>query len=365
MITAVTINYFSHQLTVRAALSVLADRPDAQVIVVDNSECADEATSLRELLPPQVDLIVTPENIGFGRACNLGFAAARHDLILLLNPDAIVLPGCLDALAGFLRQTPQAGAVAPLAWWDREKTWLLPPGQLPTPVSELSMSLALRFPRWGARVSMSFRKKAQACFRSRAAVRQRMLSGGHVLLRRSAVEKAGGPFDPALFMYYEDTDLCRRLDRAGFGLYLLPGAEVVHEWCCTQDKGHLSRVSHEYYFGKHFSGSPLLRVFKRLERSGLPLRLPEHHDLGLCRVPPRFPVAAGVQGEWLMEISPQPLFVPALYHFGSGSEACIPEEIWERLGPGRYWLRIGPPDGGDCSLFSWEIPANPSKSPLM
>ena len=61
-----------------------------------------------------------------------------------------------------------------------------------------------------------------------------------------------------------------------------------------------------------------------------------------------------------MELSPQPLFIPALYCFGQGSEARIPLPLWLRLGPGRYVARIGAPRGGGGTyrIFSWEIGEN-------
>ncbi len=51
-----------------------------------------------------------------------------------------------------------------------------------------------------------------------------------MLLRRSSIDALGEFFDPAFFMYYEDTDLCRRLTKAGFELMLDPAAKVVHQW---------------------------------------------------------------------------------------------------------------------------------------
>lgn len=356
MVTAIIVNYHGHRLTARAAASVLADQPDAQVVVVDNSADPLEAQALQAALPPRATCLIAPENLGFGKACNLGFEHAESEWILLLNPDAIVLPGCIAALVNFLEVTPRAGAAAPLAYWDREQNWLLPPAQLPTPATELVMALALRHPWLGNQVSHRFRQWALRCIRSQQPVRQRMLSGGVVLLRCSAVQAAGGLFDPGFFMYFEDTDLCMRLHKAGFQLYLVPGARAVHCWEAAPDKAALSVPSRLRYFQKQFPGSVLFALRQWLDhRHRLPLHLPAGGELGDCQSAPEFPVSPELRRGWVLEISPNPLLVPALYRFGQGEECRISSEVWSLLGPGRYWARLAGPDGERAARFGWSI----------
>lgn len=354
MVTAIIVNYHGHQLTARAVASVLADQPDAQVIVVDNSTDAEEARALQVTLPPQVELVIAPDNLGFGKGCNLGYARARHDWVLLLNPDASVLKGCITSLVSFLQKTPRAGAAAPLAYWDEARQWLLPPALLPTPATELTLALALGWPWLGRFVSQRFRSWALTCIHSEQPVAQRMLSGGHMLLRRSSVDAAGGLFDPDFFMYYEDTDLCRRLQRAGFQLYLVPAAKVVHAWEAASEKTTPSLVSRQQYFLKQFPGSLFFALREKLERRGLRVCLQKSHELGLCSAAPVFLVPPLLRSQWILEVSPHPLFVPALYSSGTGDSCRLPDEIWELLGAGNYWARIAAPSGSDAEIYHWQ-----------
>lgn len=355
MVTAVIVNYRCHRLTARAAASVLADQPDAQVIVVDNSADPLEAQALQAVLPHQTTCLIAPENLGFGKACNLGFEQARHDWIFLLNPDAWVLPGCIRTLVDFFVGTPQAAAAAPLTWWDTEQQWLLPPAQLPTPVTELGLFLALRHPRLGNLVSRRFRQWALGCLSTQRPVPQKMLSGGVVMLRRSAVVAAGGLFDPDFFMYYEDTDLCVRLHKAGFQLYLVPQAQAVHAWESDGGKGELAAGSRLLYFQKQFPGSLLFGLCQRLERCKSELHLPPSQQLGVCQEPPQFAVSPELQKAWVLEISPHPLLVPALYCFGRGGQAQIAEQVWALLGGGEYWARLGSPEGNGLQRFRFSV----------
>ncbi|MGX2039212.1 GNAT family N-acetyltransferase [Methylocaldum sp. MU1018] len=369
MISAVIVNYRCHESTLRAVASVLADMAEAEVIVVDNSESAAEIAALERALPSGVKLIVSPHNIGFGRACNLALQQARSPWIFLLNPDAFVVPGCLPRLLIFLQNTPSAAAVAPVGCWDSACRWRLPPGQMPSPLAELILSLALRWPSLGKYVGHRFRRWALSCLNGKTAIRQKMLSGGHVLLRRHALEAAGGLFDPAFFMYYEDADLCRRLRRAGFELYLLPTAAAVHAWRCEPAKGALSRLSRRYYFYKHFARSPWPGLRRRLERRRPAWRLPDCESLGEVADPVEFTVPREWRAGWVLEISPHPLFVPAAYRSGEGSTCRIPPEVWTLLGKGDYWARLQPKDRPLLSpesskRFHWRIPGDCRPEPL-
>lgn len=360
MVTVIIVNYFSALICRRAALSVLSGVPDAQIIVVDNSNNTQETEKLSSCLPSVVKCIVNDENIGFGRACNQGFALAVHDLILLLNPDAYVQDGCLGALIEFLQHTPQAGAVAPRVYWDKEQTWLLPPAQLPTPASELAMTLALRWPWFGERLSHRFRRWALRCNFASKPIKQRMLSGGLMLLRRNAIEAIGGLFDPDFFMYYEDTDLCQRLQKAGFSMFLLSAAHAVHEWCAAENKVLLSQPSHKYYFHKHYAGTRLSRWQARLEQSRLPIRISESCNLGVCNASPIFSVPAFMQQKWLLEVSLHPLMIPAVYSWGSGTEGKLPDFLWQRLGSGQFWARLSTTGHNVFQYFHWQIPESAS-----
>ena len=267
MISVIIVNYHCYKLTVRATESVLAQDLNTQIIVVDNSADLSESQVLQANLSSEVKCIVSAENIGFGRACNLAFIHAEHEWIFLLNPDAYVLDSCLSKLVEFLDKTPRAGAVAPLAYWNDEKSWVLPPGFLATPAQNLGFTIANRW-RWiGARVSANYRSWVLRCNSSTQAIHQRMLSGGHMLLRRSAIDAVGDFFDPAYFMYFEDADLSLRLQKSGFSLHYLPTAEVVHEWCYNTEEGELSLLSRQHYFKKNFTGSWLLLLSEKINKS--------------------------------------------------------------------------------------------------
>ncbi len=83
-----------------------------EVLVVDNAS-SDGTAEMIESKFPWVQLIKSPENLGFSRGNNVAIRQCQGRYIALVNPDVIVLPGCLDTLAEFLDQNPKVGDVGP------------------------------------------------------------------------------------------------------------------------------------------------------------------------------------------------------------------------------------------------------------
>ena len=84
----------------------------ARVVVVDNASTDDSAGLLERCA--DVHVVHATRNLGFAGGANLGAQHTASRLLLFLNPDARVLPGAIDAAAGFLDAHPEFGIVGPL-----------------------------------------------------------------------------------------------------------------------------------------------------------------------------------------------------------------------------------------------------------
>jgi N-acetylglucosaminyl-diphospho-decaprenol L-rhamnosyltransferase len=223
-ITAVIVSYNTNSL-LRACLTSLVSNamfgePGHQIVVVDN--CSNDGS--RQMVHndfPQVRLVENPVNVGFAAACNQGIERAEGDLVLILNPDTEVLPEAIEAMAAFLSINPRTAMVGPQL--------LNPDGTLqescfrfPTlpmifldffPFSRrlLSGSVNGRYPKAPGRDPIPVDHPLGACF----------------LARRQALDRVG-MFDDGFFMYCEEVDLCLRLRAAGWEVYHLPHARVIH-----------------------------------------------------------------------------------------------------------------------------------------
>lgn len=357
MIVAIVINFFCSGLTRRAVASLLADDPDCHVIVVDNSLDAAEFASLSANLPIKVELIANSANTGFGSACNLAFSASTEPYVMLLNPDACVLPGCLAGLRTALSENCDLAAVAPVQWWEPTGTWRLPPAWLPTGIGLWCIERAWRSQRWAMTLSLAYRRLALSVWQGEVPlVSQRALSGGAMMVRRESAIALGGLFDPQYFMYYEDSDWCWRVRSAGQKVAMVRAAVALHEWEHTDAKVSMMEESKGAYLRKNFSQRGEWE--RRMDRclSSPVLSRPLNQKI-FETVPSTLEVRPAWQDGWLLELSPSGLMIPTVGRAGVGPAAALPPELVHRLGPGPLFARLGSLQGGEVETFVFRTTA--------
>jgi hypothetical protein len=206
---------------VRGALRV-------EIIVVDNASTDGSAEAARAF--PGVRLIANRRNLGYGRANNQGFQAARGSYLMVLNPDTVPQPGSLEALVEFAEAQPKAGIVAPRLL-NADMTVQAAAFHFPTllmasiDLFPLPRIVPGRVRRWLAESPLNGRYPGEA--KAAQPFRIDHPLGACMLISRRAYECVGG-FDPAIFMYSEEVDLAVRFAKAGWGCWQVPSARVVH-----------------------------------------------------------------------------------------------------------------------------------------
>jgi hypothetical protein len=186
----------------------------AESVVVDNASSDDSVDFVRSA-HPWVRLIEAEGNLGFGRGCNIGIEAAKNPYVLLLNPDAAIDVDSLRTLIRFFDSNPRAGIIGPAVVEPSGE--LQTAGALPTPL-RLMLS-----PIWP---SLSMRGR-QTIEPGAPPFRTTWLCGSILMFRKTLIEQIGG-FDPRFFLYFEETDLCRRAHRAGWDIWAVGEAQGRH-----------------------------------------------------------------------------------------------------------------------------------------
>ncbi len=175
-------------------------REAPHVAVVDNASADDTAAQVAAHLP-QARWQPQPRNLGFGAANNLGVAAAGTEFVLLLNPDCVLEPGAIEALVAAADRFPDAACIAP---------------QLLDRQGRPDLTHRWRSDRWASRGPGA---EGPACVG--------FATGACLLIRTEAMRRIGG-FDEGFFLYYEDDDLCIRLQQQCGALVFEPAARVQH-----------------------------------------------------------------------------------------------------------------------------------------
>ncbi len=190
----------------------------AEVIVVDNASSDGSAEAIARRFP-DVHLICNEGNVGFAAANNQGIRASTGQYVLLLNPDTEIRRGALMALVYFMDARPEAGAVGPRLL-NEDGTLQISCQPRPTLFREW-------WRLFHADNVWPLSSYPPARWESGEVVEVDVIKGACLLLRRAALDEAGS-LNEQYFMYTEEVDLCHRVQAAGWRLFWVPTAEVVH-----------------------------------------------------------------------------------------------------------------------------------------
>ena len=202
--------------------SVITDL-DYEVIVVDNASGDAPCLSLKEKFP-WVRLILSEENVGFGRGNNLGVKESSGEYLFILNPDTVLRRGAVESMLEILKSRPEIGAVGCRLLNSDGTVQLSSVQTFPTIANQFLAieSLQRRFPHW------SLWGKRPLYIRSAAGIDEvDVVSGAALMIKRNGFDRVGG-FNRTYFMYAEEVELCHALRLVGLKVLHCSEAEIIH-----------------------------------------------------------------------------------------------------------------------------------------
>jgi N-acetylglucosaminyl-diphospho-decaprenol L-rhamnosyltransferase len=269
-VSLVTVSYYSGDYLPGFFASVAAASAAPVASVLVNNAADDRALPAIAAALPGVSVVDPGDNLGYGKAMNLGVTQTPDsEWLLLSNPDLTLSPGAIDELVRVGESDPRIGAVGPLIHTPSGEVY---PSARRLPSLRHGIGHAIFGQVWKNNPwTRSYLADRENPPRERDAG---WLSGACLLVRREAFELVGG-FDDKFFMYFEDVDLCARIGRAGWRIVYAPSAELMHVGGHSTDRVNraMIRVHHESaytYLAARYTGwylAPLrlaLRVGLRL-----------------------------------------------------------------------------------------------------
>ncbi len=243
LVAVILVNWNHGQDTITCLRSLAAtEGVPWQAIVVDNASTDDSVARIAAAFP-QARLLVNKRNLGFAGGANVGIRealAGPYRYLLLLNNDTQVDPDALEHLRRTAEAHPRAGILSPLILYpDRERIWFA----------------GAHRRRWYPSITWpAYRRRRRL---PPQPFQTEYVTGCAMLLRRQVLEEVG-LLDEAYFMYWEDLDLCERARRAGWQVWLVPTAVVLHH-VSTSTGEHAPRKW--YYLARY-----LPRFYRRYYR---------------------------------------------------------------------------------------------------
>ena len=224
MISVIIVNYNTSKLTLDCIASLREHTTGVsyEIIVVDNASPADAMLPQLKALDG-ITFVQSDENLGFGKANNLGLLHAKGEYIFFLNSDTILLNNALKLFLDYAEQNADkhVGAVGAMLQ-NRAGEEIHSYGHFPT-FSEQCRKLII------TPVQKLFRRNtgivAEAVIGSEATVDY--VTGADLFVRRAVLDECGA-FHPAFFMYYEETEMQHRFQQHGYSSHIIRGPRIIH-----------------------------------------------------------------------------------------------------------------------------------------
>ncbi len=194
-----------------------------EIIIVDNAS-NDNSQKIVTNKFPNVTWIALKNNIGFGKACNVGAQESRGKYLFFINPDTLISQNTLKVTVDFFESNPDVGIMGPKI--------INPDGSFqpqcrrafPTPFNAFAYMIGLSrlFPK-----STLFGQYNLTYLSPDISMEIDAVSGSCMYVRKQLFNDLGG-FDKAFFMYGEDLDLCAKCREKGYKVWYNPSTQVIH-----------------------------------------------------------------------------------------------------------------------------------------
>lgn len=223
-ISLIIVSFNTRDVLRESLQSVLRERGDLrlEIFVVDNNS-RDGSVEMVETEFPEVCVLRSEVNLGFGAANNVAIERAQGKYIVLLNSDAFLCPDSLKLSVQLMDQHPEVG-LAGGRLVGRDYSWQPSARMFPSVFSDfLVMSgLAHKF-----RKSQFFGRGDRTWADPMEPCEVDWVPGAYSIIRADALQKTG-LFDPDFFLYCEEVDLCRRIKNSGYKIMYWPQVVVIH-----------------------------------------------------------------------------------------------------------------------------------------
>lgn len=224
-VSIIYVNYFTFDL-LRDSIVSVKEKSDGftyEIIIVDNSVNDEEFAKLKEFEKEGAIVIQAPENLGFGKANNLGASKASGRYLYFLNGDTLLMNNAIFEMSRYLDEHPECGIVGSNlyskegspnhSFYANEKSIR----------SEKNQDSALATAK-----KVLLKKRKDFNYGNEPRQINGYVCGASLMMRRDLFNRLGG-FDKDIFMYAEEALLCyRAIHECGIKIYNIPSAQIIH-----------------------------------------------------------------------------------------------------------------------------------------
>jgi len=248
--------------------------PSFDVFVVDNASWDGSASMVRESFP-RVRLIESPKNVGFGNANNLAAAYADAEYLFFLNSDTLLVNDAAGIFKTYMENNghEKIGVLGTMLHDDSGRS-VTSYGDFPR-ISDAIRNMLLSLVKDKLRLARAFligrraRRKSQPGAETRKQRYRKYVdyvTGADLFMRKEVFDEFAG-FDPAFFIYYEETELQLRMKSKGYKRIIIEGPGIIHERCGSSKSAHTNRrAALVRFYRKALSDQSAIIYFSKLNK---------------------------------------------------------------------------------------------------
>lgn len=219
-VSVIIVNYNTCELTLDCIKSIYTKtlKTSVEIIVVDNASSDNSVSEIRSIYP-EVILIESTQNLGFGKANNLAVLSAKGKYLFFLNSDTILVNDAISILKEYMENNPDVGICG---------------GNLFDQEMNPNHSHLKVFPSVFNDVDLSTRRMISRIFirnmqfnNSNTPIEVAYITGADMMIKKELFNEILG-FDPDFFLYYEETDLTYRVKKMGYHVVNVPSSKIIH-----------------------------------------------------------------------------------------------------------------------------------------
>ena len=227
-VSVIIVSYNTKELTINTIKSVVDKTEDInyEIIVIDNDSKDGSVEELKKIFQDKIIIIESKENLGFGRANNLGIKHSKGKYIFLLNSDTELINNAIKIFYEYMEQNGKVGVCG---------------GNLYNVNNVPEVSYVLYKNNIFSFFFYSYLSIIQDYFYKITKMRKNWfhfnysnkikevgyISGADMFIRKEALDKSG-LFDENIFMYCEDGDLNFRIRNEGYNIKSIPQVKIFH-----------------------------------------------------------------------------------------------------------------------------------------
>mgnify|MGYP000921928685 CR=1 FL=1 len=233
-VSIIIVNYNTEELTLQCIRSIYThiSSYSFEIIVVDNNSQDNSVSSIQKNFP-EVIIIQNKENVGFGRANNIGMQIAKGKYFFLLNSDTIILNDIFSFFVPFMEK-PENETIGVIGAFlqDQKNSFIHSGGNFPSLWQEIKTNWReflihtnlinpfriIKHRLIGKPIIPQFPTDV---------IEVEYITGADMFIRREIYDTIGG-FDPQFFLYYEETDWQYQMAKIGWKRVLIPGPKIIH-----------------------------------------------------------------------------------------------------------------------------------------